>query len=794
MLAVLAAYVVGILTAFLFQLPFWLLIGFGLSVLILGLYTQYFSWKKGGPYFLLAIMAFGAVMYQWQEDRNKGSIASLAGKAAVVSGTIAEEPDVRVNAVNYVIKVVDKNCSGNVLVTVKNPQEIYSYGDMVEVRGVPEEPREPGNPGEFNYKRYLETRGIQLIIKSWQGAGIRKTGTGHINPVTDVSLAVKHKLISVLFATLSEKHAGLAQAIIFGSTGRLDPQARDDFALTGVVHILSVSGYHVGVLTAICLMLGSLLGMSRAAGSAFTVIMTAFYAVMTGASPPVIRATVMAWVLLLARAVRRDYDWPRAMAMAAMVILLFQPNALFKAGFQLSFLATWGILDLAPVLSHVSAAFIAFTSGAGRAAIITLAAQIAVLPVSAYYFNYVSLISLPANLIIVPLVSLAMLLGGSAALIGSIWLPCGQLLNISTGVVLDLVLKIANLLAQVPFGVITVGQPAVMEVVGFYLIILFALQVKRKPHIGLRLRRFWMLQRKLLIPSFLLFAGLFIWAGILFPAPGDLEITFVDIGQGDAAYIETPKEYRILIDTGGTAAGGTGYNPGESVLVPFLRRRGIDHLDMVLLTHAHADHIQGSEALLDGVSVRVLVVNRQFCENPEGAKAVREFAAKGTEIREISGGDKVVCAENIILEALYPDNPDFRADNENNNSLITRLRYGEFQVLLTGDAEEEALRELAGDAAGTAGLEADVVKVPHHGSKTGWVEEFYRLVNPKTAVISVGPNYFGHPSEEVVRGLAGLGINTFRTDRDGAVIISSDGHNYSIKTGRGRIKAAGENL
>jgi len=489
-MAALAAYTSGIVTGSLFRLPFLLLAGFAMAMLVLGVHSQYFSWRKSALYFLFALMALGAVMYQWQEYRNRGNISFLAGQEVIVRGTIREEPDIRIDAVNYVVKVesaevleyhtestVYRECNGNILVTVKGKSQHYFYGDRVEFKGVPELPAEPGNVGEFNFKKFLQARGIQLVVKSWGGTGVWKTGTGRINPFVDMSLAIKRKLSTVLASTLPGKHAGLAQAILFGSCGLLDTQVRNDFALTGIVHILSVSGYHVGVLTLFCLMLGSAMGLGRGACSILTVAVTGTYVMMTGASPPVARAAVMAWLLLLARWVRKDYDWPTAIALAALLIVFLKPNALFDVGFQLSFLATWGILELAPlafnVLNPAFGGSATAVRSVGRASVITLAAQIVVLPVTTYYFNYISAISLPANLVIVPLVSLAMLLGGSAALAGALWLPLGEVLNISTRLVLDLVLGIAHFMAGLPFAVFIIGRPPVVAIIGFYVVLVF---------------------------------------------------------------------------------------------------------------------------------------------------------------------------------------------------------------------------------------------------------------------------------------------------------------------------------
>ena len=828
-LTALVSYAAGILAGQYFNIPVIFLYFAGALVLLLGLYHEASGWQKNRLYFCLALVVLGIIMVQWQDERNKGNIEFLADQRVLIIGSVAAEPDVRLNAANYTVKVEElverdgesavespgEPVRGRILLTVTGPAPQYSYGDRLEISGIPMVPKEPGNPGEFNYREYLKAKGIQLIIKSRQGVGVQKTGTGSINPVVDVCLKIKVKLMAVIDATMSRQHAGLLAGILFGSGGRIDPGARNDFALTGVVHILSVSGYHMGLLVAFCVLCGNILQLNKTGRNILMVLVTSFYAVMTGASPPVVRALVMAWVLLLARHGGREYDWPNSLSLAAFVILLYDPRALFNPGFQLSFTATWGILYLAPLwrglpklLSRVCRAPAAAPTGqppaaavtgplpagapaglssavtmVSQALAITVSAQAAIFPITSYYFNYLSLVSLPANLIIVPLISLVMILGGFAALGGLLWLPLAGAVNFSTGLVLDLILRIARFLAGLPFAVVTVKQPSIVEIGAFYVITVISIEAFRNPEIWLRLRRQWSLHRTKAVPLILAIVAVLLWTSIVSPAgSGKLEVTFLDIGQGDAILIQSPEGRSIIIDTGGVQSSPLStYNPGEKVLAPYLRRKGISKIDLLLLSHAHADHIQGAEALVKSIGVNMLVVAPQFYEYPDGTRLLNSFQEKGTQIRKVAGGEKVVFDEKITLEVLSP--PGSAEAKENDDSLVVRLCFGELHILFTGDAGEMILQKLADDP---SAAHAEIVKVPHHGSKSGWLERFYRVADPEMAVISVGPNYFGHPSREVLNGLSGLNIPVLRTDHNGAVTIRSDGHDYLVETGKSK--------
>ncbi len=785
LVAVLVSYGSGIIIGYYYQLPVSLLVCLGALALLAGLFNEAKGWKKNGLCFCFSIVVLGILMSQWQFARHKGNIESLAGKKVVFAGTVSAEPDVRLNATNYTVELEElcgpeetgESFQGRVLVSVIGPAEQYSYGDCLQVAGLPEIPKEPGNPGEFNYRTYLQGKGIQLIVKSRQGAGVQKVSLGRVNPVVDLCLKVKRKLMSVIEATMAQKHAGLMEGTLFGSCGRIDARSRNDFALTGVVHILSVSGYHVGLLAAFCLLCGTIFRFNRTGENILIVLVTFCYAVMTGASPPVVRAVIMAWVLLLARSVRQDYDWPSSLSLAALLILLFDPHALFNPGFQLSFAATWGILYLSPLIKQ----FLSFQPHLGLTLAITLAAQIAIFPITSFYYNYFSLVSLPANLVIIPLVSLVMLLGGFSAFTGLLWLPLAEITNISTGLVLDIILRLARFLAGLPFAVVTVKQLSPLAILGFYAVLIGAVETARNPELRLRVRRFWTIYRKSTVLVILAVTVVLLWTSIVYPGQEKLTVTFLDIGQGDAVLIESPEGRSIVLDTGGVEHSGmSAYNPGEKVLVPFLRRQGIGKIDLLLLSHAHADHIQGAEALLaNNLAVRMLAISPQFCENPDGAKLMKSFQAQGTDIRKMTEGEQILFDEDITLEVLNPA-PGTVTD-ENNDSLVVRLGYRELHILFTGDAGESVLQKLAGRR---DGIHAEIIKVPHHGSKSGWLEQFYRSANPKMAVISVGSNCFGHPSGEVLEGLSRLDIPVFRTDQNGAVIIRSDGSGYEVETGR----------
>jgi competence protein ComEC len=783
----LASYTAGITAAVYFNISDKVVFIISGALIIIATYYCLRVRKKYLPSFFLAILALGMLWTQYQTALNRGNIDFLANKNTLIEGVVAEEPDVRLNSSNYVIEVINirqvqgdeltnnlpDRPEGKIMLSITRPEMKYCYGDILLISGIPQLPDIPGNPGEFNYREYLRNKGIQLLVRSWQGTGVEKTGEGNHNPIIDLCLKIKVRLFSVIEASSTKEDAALIKGILFGSIGIIDPNIMRDFALAGIIHILSVSGCHISILAVFIMFAGEKLNLSIRKRSILTAIITLFYAVMTGAGPPVLRALVMVWVFLLAQGLKRNYDWGSSLSLAALIILLYNPYDLFNAGFQLSFAATWGLFYLTPVLRLM----LDKLPYIGSAIAITMAAQIAVLPITSYYFSYFSLVSVPANMIVVPLVSVVMFLGALSVMLGLLWLPLAEAVNLGTGFVLRIIKETAGFLGNLPYAVINIRPPGLIETVVFYGTLILLVEIVINPEVKLRAKRLWILYRVKFVTVLLLISAVLMWAFILVNDKQYMEVTFLDIGQGDCVLIQTPLGKNVVIDTGGVQiTGRSGYDPGERVLVPFLRKKGISQIDLLLLSHIHNDHVGGAGALLKSFPVKVLAVTPQFQETPEGAEILNNFGVKGVQIKNITEGERITLDERIILEALHP--PVASATGENNDSMVLRLGYGEQHILFTGDAEEPVLDTLAGYS---AEIHAEIVKVPHHGSRNAWHERFYRTVNPQMAVISVGRNSFGHPSPEVLTGLAGLGIQVLRTDRSGAVIIKSDGRDWILK-------------
>lgn len=660
--------------------------------------------------------------------------------------------------------------TGRLQVRLNSGIDPGGYGDRVLVSGRLRSPQPARNPGGFDARTYYTSRGVHALMSVRDEAGYRVTRrntsftwqTGVIDPL-------RNSIDRSIDQTMRGDSAALLKGILLGERRQLPEDLLHTFRSIGLAHILAVSGLHVGLITLVIHTLLSVLRLPRNVVVAGTLGVLVLYAFITNLTPSVIRATIMAALFLAGRQLDRQTDTVNILAVAAIVILLIWPSALFDLSFQLSFLATYAIITGYPRMKELIPERISrsekwWARWLRDGLLVSVAAQMGALPVVAGTFYQVSWMSAVANLFIGPLVFLNTTFGVMTALTGPLAIEIARLFSAANALVLFAMIHLSKAFSGAPSALVEVPAPSTLFFASFYgagLLLLW------KPD-GARARR----TRQGLVALCLL-----LFCYNLLP-DRSLRITVLDIGQGDAIFIACPNGRTLLVDGG---ARTPFFDAGARVILPFMRAKGYRRVDTIIVTHPDLDHYGGLRAVVESVEVGEVLSSGVRSES-RSYQAWREAVdRRGIPYRTVAKGDTLAALGGVRGLILHPD-PLFLTGaakpNSNEVSVVLRLSLGAFSMLLTGDIEEK------GEAATIRRpsiLKSTVLKSPHHGSRSSSGSAFLNAVDPKAVAVSAGMyNNFGHPAPEVIERYRRRGAEVFRTDQGGAVMIRSNGRSWDM--------------
>ena len=624
-------------------------------------------------------------------------------------------------------------------------------GDWLWFSGVLQKPERARNPGEFDYRDYLRSQSIYAVMEP-----------------AEFQVLDKKAWFTCLLASLQDyvrsnccrhmRNPGLAAALILGDRNALGKEQQDLWEKLGITHLLAVSGTHIGLLAAILWFGCRPVPVSRRLKAIVISLILLLYVLLSGGKPSAWRAWLAA-VIVMGRAGHLDglHVW----SLAGVIMLTANPGYLWQIGFQLSFAASGGVILWSPAIRKLTARFAHGIAGRllGKTCTsiaVSLIAQLSLIPLLLKHFGQIALLAPIATMMLLPFV--AVLVGGGIflGLCGSLAAPLGRLLDIVT----ETACRLCAVLAKADCLITAPSMPSLWAF-AWYLAFTGLGGIARKQY--LRLGR----------PTWCRWANLALAVLLIVSMPyhcsRPLEITFLDVGQGDCILIRTPFRQHILIDGGGDSVywQQRGRNVGLTTVVPYLRHRGIDHLDLVILSHPHEDHLYGLLAVLEHVSIGMAADSGQPHDTPTYRRYLELIEEKQIPYISLAAGDRLVLRGGVQLTVLHPRRFLTGTSSDlNNNSLVINLRYQGRNVLLTGDLDLEGMEVLLGRG---DLFPVDLVKVPHHGSRAALFPEFYQAIQPQYAVISVGGNSFGHPHPEVLAYLEQAGISASCTDQEGAV-------------------------
>ncbi|MEW5733755.1 MAG: DNA internalization-related competence protein ComEC/Rec2 [Thermodesulfobacteriota bacterium] len=738
---------------------------------------------------LLAFLSLGYLSIQPVLYPRTGpdDAASFIGQGAfLIQGTVAEPPVWKESLVRAVLDDItlasqgaSRSVKGRLRLTLR-PARALVQGDRVsfssDIRGF----RDFANPGGYAYERSMLLAGISGTAFAGPESGFRFVSTENRGLVS----RVREKLRDAISRFAPEKGRGALAALLLGDRSAVPESVREAFQNSGTIHVLAISGLHVGLVAAFFLLLfrAAFLRVPGLAesGNALRLAGLAclapvfFYALLAGMSPSTRRAVVMAALFFLAVGVRRPYDPLNTLAAAAFFLAALFPGLVFSVGMQLSFAAVFFILLGSGTLRAV---WPRAEEGEGLArrvlryigatAAVCVLAFVGTLPLLLHAFHRVSLWAPLANLLVVPLVGLLVLpLGLAGVLALLVWQPAAHLLLWSAGTCVALAQDAAAGFARLPFSSFMPVLPTVPEMaLGYGALVCLFFARKARP---------WRMALVLCLLLLLGDAGLALKDRFL---SDTLRVTVLDVGQGSSIVARFPGGYTLVMDAGPML--GEDFDMGERVVAPYLWSRHIHTVDLLVLSHPQMDHLGGMPFLAESFSPREVWLNGQ----PSGLAAYEQWTQtcreRGIPLRTRSELPDRTRRSGVDIAVLNPAR-DFCGPcegdrNVNRNSLALRLALGDTSVLLAGDvtsgAEKRMARELVPEDLCSTALVA-----PHHGSRGASTPAFLCLVQPRAAVFSVGyQNRFGLPSPAVLARYAGAGARIFRTDRDGAVELEADG-------------------
>jgi competence protein ComEC len=723
--------------------------------------------------------------------------------------------------------------TGLLRVTATEETVSFQSGDRLTFTSRIRSIRNFNNPGGFDFRRHLALRAIwgsAFIAGADSVAHEPQAAPGFFGPIEEARSAIAR--------LVDQAHLGpetaVLKALLIGDSSGITPDLRRAFTQTGTSHILAISGLHITIVASIAFALFRWLlswvpivlrhAWTRPGAALATLIPVTLYAFLAGFSPSTQRALIMVAVFLLAFLVKREADLMNTVALAALVILCVQPAALFSISFQLSFAAVLAIVYVferrGATHRPAAADFVESRAAKIRRGLmvfcgVSLIAAWGTAPLGMYYFNMASFIGLPANCVAVPLMGyLVVAVGLMGTLLAMLSIPAALLCYQISGWVLSKSIALIDLMARWPYAAVRTVSPSVEEMALFYLMSWSVLRLtadepsaarpsnagtggwNAEPGVPVPTRggffgaiRFAVRRRRaasaVLVLS-LIGAGADAgyWAYQRFGRQ-DLRVTVLDVGQGSSVLLEFPGGTTALVDGGGFA-GTAGFDVGARVVAPFLWRQKIATIDTLILTHPNSDHVNGLTFIAENFHVRSLWTNGEYRPIPGYEGLIRTGLERGIALPRYADIPRHTPINDAQLEVLYPPvdflervGADRWRRDENNNSLVTKVSLGEVSILIPGDIMRPAEKELvalSGDR-----LKSTALIAPHHGSRTSSSEEFLASVAPQAVIVScAGRPGSGMPHSQVLQRYAACQARVYRTDRHGAVRLTTDGQGLAI--------------
>ncbi len=735
------------------------------GITIYTLFKKYVSYK----YILFWVLIFYLGFFNsYFRIKTTDPLLEISPQKGTITGQIVSIPNSNTkDKIKFFFKVNEFNnekISGKTLVTLSSEEGDFSslnIGDRYKITGKLRTPFRATNPSQFDYSKYLRNFSIYTTFYAnlEDSQKIEKPLTKKWKFLQELN-NVRNRILQTHARYLQSPNLEILGGIVFGDDAVAPPDyIKNSFVNSGLLHILAASGMNVAFIYGFWYFILRKLRVPFRITVISGMVVVILYTLMTGLGPSLIRAALMLIFILIGKLIDRDAHSVSLLSLVAALMLLYNPAYINDVGFQLSFLVTFGILISAEaVINKFKNSKIPDWLSAGI--LIPVIAQVWVAPIQMFYFNTFSTYSVLANVSIMPFLSVISF-GGFISSVLAVFTPVAKYVCAAGDFVLkyflDALVWISNFYSNLPHSMITTTHPAIYQIVLYYVIVLFITYMFKKGF-----------SKKGIFTAIILCIILLLTT-ISIPDK-NLEIISFDVQNADAFLIKTPENKYFIIDTGKSAY-KSGSSQAKIIILKYLKDRGIKNIEGLIITHFDNDHSGGAVDLINNLNVKNVYINSYSNNSYTSKKIYKTLKEKGINTHLAKNNNEIYKETNLAFKTFKAEMQD---DNE--NSIITLLKYKNFDTLFTGDAGIEAFNTVKKDIPHNI----EVLKVGHHGARGVVDEKMLEHLNTQVSIISTGLNTFGHPNKGTLDILRKTYV--YRTDRNNSVKISTDGITYNIFT------------